>query len=117
MTFLSCGSEQKRLDFCGKESVGPGRNRNRKGSLNMSHSKTRTKTKPARVKAGAKRRPTKLATTKQDAAIALLRQRKGTTLAALVETTGWQPHSVRGFLSAVVRKKLGLTLLSEKIEG
>jgi Protein of unknown function (DUF3489) len=33
---------------------------------------------------------------------------------AVMEVTGWRPHSVRGFLTAVVRKKLGLTLLSER---
>jgi uncharacterized protein DUF3489 len=54
---------------------------------------------------------------KQDRVIALLQRPGGATLDNLVKATGWQPHSVRGFLAGTVRKKLKLQLQSQKVDG
>jgi hypothetical protein len=52
-------------------------------------------------------------TTKQARAIEMLRSKNGASILALMEVTGWQQHSVRGFLAGVVRKRLKLNLVSE----
>ena len=55
--------------------------------------------------------------TKQARIIAMLRTAGGATIETMTRATGWQQHSVRGFLAAIVRKKLGLILVSTAAEG
>ena len=55
--------------------------------------------------------------TKQAELIALLQASDGVSIAEITSVTGWQAHSVRGAISGQLKKKLGLTVTSEKVEG
>ena len=56
--------------------------------------------------------PTTRRESKKAHIIAMLQAPGGATIEAMARATNWQPHSIRGFLAGVVRKKLGLTLVS-----
>ena len=61
--------------------------------------------------------PTTRRQSKKAHIIAMLRGSGGATIEAMARAAKWQPHSIRGFLAGVVRKKLGLTLVSVNAEN
>ena len=54
---------------------------------------------------------------KQSQVIAMLRMPEGVTIPQICTATGWKAHSVRGMLSGVFKKKLGLTIVSVKTDA
>lgn len=83
---------------------------------------TKSSTKPvtskrSRSSAGTRERRPAPKKTKKRTCIQLLNRPKGATLAELSKATGWQSHSVRGFLSATVRKIEGITLATDVEAG
>lgn len=55
--------------------------------------------------------------TKQAQIIALLQRPEGASIAEIVEATSWQSHTARGMISGALKRKLGLPITAEKVEG
>ena len=54
---------------------------------------------------------------KQARLIAMLKRKEGASIEEIVEAFGWQPHTVRGAIAGALKRKLGLTVTSEKVDG
>ena len=56
-------------------------------------------------------------TSKQDTLIEMLKRPDGATIVEIAEALAWQPHTVRGAMAGALKRRLGLTIVSEKVEG
>ena len=76
-----------------------------------------TITAAGRAAIGARAAGTLRTDTKQAQVVAMLRSAGGATVDGIAAATGWQRHTVRGAIAGALKKKLGLDVISEKIEG
>ena len=112
-TFVEQGAPEKAAS---KKAAG------QKKSVPKSQAKGKAKAAvPKEAKARKAAKPAKEATTPRPASkgakvLELISRAKGATLAELMQVTGWQAHSIRGFISGNLGKKMGLTVESAKRE-
>ena len=87
-----------------------------KSIKNVTESSRSKRPSNTRLKAAKKSKiePTTPHKSKHDLILNLLRRKQGASLAEMQTASGWQPHSVRGFMSGTVKKRLGLKLQSSK---
>jgi DNA-binding MarR family transcriptional regulator len=90
-----------------KRSVGRRRKASESKGATAPSSKAKKMAPPAALRAG----------TKLVLLLELMQRKGGATIAEAVKATGWQPHSVRGAISGALKKKLGLAVASDKVEG
>ena len=79
--------------------------------------KTVAKKRPAKKTTKRAKAPASARSTKTDQVLELLRRENGATAAELLAATGWQAHSLRGFISGALRKKQKLVVELVKVEG
>lgn len=78
---------------------------------------TQSANQPTTAKLKSKQpRPAARPGTKQALLIDLLKRKKGATIEKAVKVIEWQPHSVRGAISGTLKKKLGMTVTSDKVK-
>jgi hypothetical protein len=78
--------------------------------------KTDTTAKRSAPKPGANQPKPPRINSKQSQLIAMLKRPDGATIAEVVETLAWQPHTVRGAIAGALKKKLGFEVESEKVD-
>lgn len=61
--------------------------------------------------------PARETSSKQGLVLSMLSGDRGVTIPEIMQQTNWKHHSVRAFLTTVVRQKLKQELISEKIDG
>jgi len=88
-----------------------GRTKAKRGGANLKKAK--------RDKGRSKTRTPRTARTdsKQAQLIAMLKRAKGASIEEIIKAFGWQPHTVRGAIAGALKKKLGLAVISKKVEG